>query len=111
MKNNSYMPSFQQFAASLIDSMLVLKNLSKRIQNEQDKKNQTNWCVFLIDWGRLIVQEKLEISKNYDLLNVWNICREICLFIFRIYLQKKLTLKFDKIWELYALFLCLKYWF
>lgn len=39
MKNNSYMPSF---AASLIDSMLVLKNLSKRIQNEQDKKNQTN---------------------------------------------------------------------
>lgn len=36
------MPSFQQFAASLIDSMLVLKNLSKRIQNEQDKKNQTN---------------------------------------------------------------------
>ena len=42
MKNNSYMSSFQQFAASLIDSMLVLKNLSKRIQNEQDKKNQTN---------------------------------------------------------------------
>ena len=42
MKSNSNMPSFQQFTAFLIDSMLVLKDLSKRIQNEQDKKNQTN---------------------------------------------------------------------